>query len=106
MTNGRGKSDSSTVPANSLNKAEGPAAEVREGRELAKGNSLERNAPRTQGREGAPSALERVRQATTVHCALPPHLRRRTTADSVPDHEEGCGRGRRRGDVGALRRDP
>jgi hypothetical protein len=37
MTNGRGKSDSSTVPANSLNKAEGPAAEVREGRELAKG---------------------------------------------------------------------
>jgi RNA-directed DNA polymerase len=63
MTNGRGKSDSPTVPVNSLNKAEGPAAEVREGRELAKGNSLERNAPRTQSREGAPSALERVRQA-------------------------------------------
>jgi RNA-directed DNA polymerase len=63
MTNGRGKSDSPTVPVNSLNKAEGPAAEVREGRELAKGNSLERNALRTQCREGAPSALERVRQA-------------------------------------------
>ena len=65
MTNGRGKSDSFTVPANSLNKAEGPAAEAKEGRELAKGNSLERNAPRTQSREGAPSALERVRQAAT-----------------------------------------
>jgi len=33
-----------------------------EGRELAKGNSPERNALRTQSREGAPSALERVRQ--------------------------------------------
>jgi RNA-directed DNA polymerase len=65
MTNGRGESDSFTVPANSLNKAEGPAAEAKEGRELAEGNSLERNAPRTQGREGAPSALERVRQAAT-----------------------------------------
>jgi retron-type reverse transcriptase len=65
MTNGRGKSDSSTVPANSLNKAEGPAAEVRKERELAKGNSPERNAPRTQSREGVPSALERVRQAAT-----------------------------------------
>src|ERR1700722_14796980 len=65
MTNGRGKSDSSTVPVNSLNKAEGPAAEVGEGRELAKGNSLEHNALRTQSREGAPSALERVRQAAT-----------------------------------------
>jgi RNA-directed DNA polymerase len=63
MTNGRGKSDSSTVPAKSPNKAEGPAAEATEGRELAKGNSPERNAPRTQSREGAPSALERVRQA-------------------------------------------
>jgi RNA-directed DNA polymerase len=63
MRNGRGKSDSFTVPANSLNKAEGPAAEVREGRELAKGNSPERNVLRTQGRESTLSALERVRQA-------------------------------------------
>jgi RNA-directed DNA polymerase len=63
MTNGRGKSDSSTVPTSSLNKAEGPAAEAREGRELAKGNSPERNALRMQGRESTPSALERVRQA-------------------------------------------
>jgi hypothetical protein len=36
-----------------------------EGRELAKGNSPERNAPQTQGRNGAPSALERVRQAAS-----------------------------------------
>lgn len=36
-----------------------------EGRGLAKGNSPERNALRTQGREDALSALERVRQAAT-----------------------------------------
>ena len=63
--NGRGKSDGSIIPANSPNKAEGPAAEAREGRELAKGNSPEHNAFRTQGRENAPSALERVRQVAT-----------------------------------------
>ena len=64
MTNRRGKSDSSTVPAKSPNNAEGPAAEATEGRGLAKGNSPERNAFRTQGREDALSALERVRQAS------------------------------------------
>lgn len=63
MMYGRGKSDSSILPAKSPNKAEGPAAEAMEGRELAKGNSPERNALRTQSRQGAPSALERVRQA-------------------------------------------
>jgi len=61
--NGRGKSDSPVVPGKPPNKAEGPAAEVVEGRGLAKGNSPERNAPRTQGRASAPSALERVGQA-------------------------------------------
>ena len=65
MTNGRGKSDSSTVPAKSPNHAEGPVTETTEERELAKGNSPERNAFRTQGREDAPSALERVRQAVS-----------------------------------------
>jgi RNA-directed DNA polymerase len=65
MTNGGGKSDSSTVPPKSRNKAEGPAAEAMEGKELAQGNSPERNALRTQGRESAPSALERVRQAAS-----------------------------------------
>jgi group II intron reverse transcriptase/maturase len=63
MMNGSGKSDSSRVPAKLPNKAEEPAAEAMEGRELAKGNSAERNALRTQSRAGAPSALERVRQA-------------------------------------------
>ena len=63
MMNGRGKSDRPVVPAKSPNKAEEPAAEAMEGRGLAKGNSLERNALRTQGRDSAPSALERVRQA-------------------------------------------
>ena len=65
MMNERGKSDGSVVPAKSLNNAEGPATEVTEGRELAKGNSPECNALRTQGRESTPSALERVRQAAT-----------------------------------------
>jgi len=63
MMNGRGKSDSPIVPAKSLNQAEQSAAEAMEGRGLAKGNSPERNALWTQGQCGAPSALERVRQA-------------------------------------------
>jgi len=65
MMNGRGKSDSSEVPTKSPNNAEGPAAEAMEGRGLAKGNLPERNAFRTQGREDALSALERVRQAAS-----------------------------------------
>jgi group II intron reverse transcriptase/maturase len=63
MMNGRRKSDNSVVPEKLLNKAEEPAAEAAEGRGLAEGNSHERNALRTQSREGAPRALERVRQA-------------------------------------------
>ena len=62
MMNTRGKSDSSVVPGKSPNKAEEPVAEAMKGRGLAKGNSPERNALRTQGRGGAPSVLERVRQ--------------------------------------------
>ncbi len=61
MMNGYGKSDSPIVPEKSPNKA--LAAEGMEGRGLAKGNPLEHEASRTQGRTGAPSALERVRQA-------------------------------------------
>src|SRR5439155_15440763 len=60
MTNGRGKSDSCVVPTKSPNKAGTVAAEVMEGRRLAKGNLLESNAFRTQCRGDAPSALERV----------------------------------------------
>src|SRR5438093_12445636 len=63
MMNGRGKSDSSVLPQKPPNNVGQPAAEVVEGRGLAKGNSPERNALRTQSRDGAPSALERVRQA-------------------------------------------
>jgi len=57
------KSDGPAVPLKSPNNAGQPAAEEMEGRGPAKGNPLEQNAPRTQGREGAPSALERVRLA-------------------------------------------
>ena len=50
MMNGQRKSDSSVVPTKSPNKAKAPAAEVMEGRELAKGNSTQQNASRTQCR--------------------------------------------------------
>jgi len=63
MMNGRGKSDSPIVPRKPPNKAKGPAAEAVEGRGLAKGKKLGQNAPRTQGRAGAPSEHERLRQA-------------------------------------------
>jgi RNA-directed DNA polymerase len=63
MMNGSGKSDNPIVPRKPPNNAEEPAAEVVEGRGLAKGNTPERNAPRTQSRAGVSSALERVRQA-------------------------------------------
>jgi group II intron reverse transcriptase/maturase len=46
----------------SSNKAPERAAEGMEGRGLTKGNSPQSNASRTQGRSGAPSALERVRE--------------------------------------------
>src|SRR5713101_2299232 len=61
--NGHRKSDSPTVPMKSPNKAGQPAAEEMEGRGLAKGNPRQQNAPRTQRRQGAHSALERVREA-------------------------------------------
>jgi RNA-directed DNA polymerase len=57
------KSDRPIVPTKPSNKADPSAAEGVEGRGLAKGNTDEQNAPRTQCRtEGAPSALDRVRQ--------------------------------------------
>ena len=63
MTHGSGRSDRPVVPAKPSNKAEPSAAERAEGRGLAKGNTDEQNAPRTQRRAvGAPSALDRVRQ--------------------------------------------
>ncbi len=59
------KSDSLVVPMKAPNKAGQPAAEAVEGRGLAKGNLRQQNAPRTQCRQGALSALERVRRAAT-----------------------------------------
>src|SRR5438876_221420 len=63
MMDEHGKSDCSVVPRKLPNKAPERAAEAGEGREQTEGNAPERNALRTQGRGGAPSALERVRQA-------------------------------------------
>jgi RNA-directed DNA polymerase len=65
MMDARRQSHNAVVPENVPNKPAEPGAEVREGRGLAKGNSPERNVLRTQGREGAPSALARVRQVAT-----------------------------------------
>jgi len=65
MMNGPGKSDRPVVPAKSPNNAEQSAAEGTEGRGLAKGNLPQQNASRTQSREDAPSALERIRQAAS-----------------------------------------
>jgi len=61
--NDRGKSDSLVIPGKLPNKAVKAAAEVVEGRRLAKGNLPEGGACRTQSRGSADTALERVRQA-------------------------------------------
>ena len=61
MMDDRGKSHNSIVPEKSPNKDQ--SAEGMEGRELAKGKTLEQNTPRTQGRDGVQSALERIREA-------------------------------------------
>jgi group II intron reverse transcriptase/maturase len=63
MMDGRGKSDRSVVPKKLSNEAGQPAEEMVEERDLAKGNSPEGNAFRTQRRVNASSALERVRRA-------------------------------------------
>jgi len=62
MMHAGGKSDRPTVPVKLSNKAERTVAETVEGRGRTKGNLPEHNALRTQGREGAQSALERIRQ--------------------------------------------
>ena len=56
------QSDRPVVPTKAPNNPGGPGAEGLEGSGLAEGNPRQQNAPRTQGRDGAPSALERVRQ--------------------------------------------
>jgi RNA-directed DNA polymerase len=62
MMHESGQSDSPVVPGKSPNKAGQPAAEGMEGRGLATGNSRQRTALRTQSRDGASSALARVRE--------------------------------------------
>ena len=62
MMDGHGQSDRPIVPTKFPNKAGEPAAEGAEGRGLAKGNPSQQNAPRAQDREGARSALGRVRE--------------------------------------------
>ena len=62
-TNDRGKSDSPIVPEKPPNKTCKSAAEVVEGRGLAKGNTVKRAACRTQGRGNASTGLDRVRDA-------------------------------------------
>ncbi len=49
--NDRGKSDSRVVPAKLANKTGQPVAELVEERRLAKGNTGQQNAPRTQSRD-------------------------------------------------------
>lgn len=59
--NERGKSDSPVVPAKPSNKAQ--AAEMVEGRGLAKGNTAGPTRPGRRAGSGVPSGLDRVRQA-------------------------------------------
>ncbi len=63
MMRGHGKSDNSTVPKKSSNKVCQTGTERVEGRELAKGKTLEQTTLRTQCRGGVSSALERIRKA-------------------------------------------
>jgi RNA-directed DNA polymerase len=62
MMNRREQSDSSVLPRKSSNKAGRPVAEGMEGRELAKRNSRQTVALRTQGRARVIRGLERIRQ--------------------------------------------
>src|ERR1044071_8107445 len=61
--NGPEKSDGLIVPTKLPNDAGSPAKEAVGGRSPAKGNTGGQNAPRTQSRISAPSALDRVREA-------------------------------------------
>ena len=61
--NGPRQSDRPVVPAKSPNKDGASAAEGMEGRGLAKGSPSQQNGPWILGRDGALSALERVREA-------------------------------------------
>ena len=63
MMRGHGKSDNSIVQRKSSNKVRQRTTERMEGRELAKGKTLEQTTLWTHGRGGLPSALEWIREA-------------------------------------------
>ena len=104
----QGKSDGPVVPTKPPNNA-GPGRGGGGGKGLAKGNTTEQNASRTQSRTGVPSALERVRRAAAtregdaVHRAPPPR-HRRATPFGIPGTQAGRGAGSGWRDVGAVRR--
>ena len=62
-THGDGKSDSPVVPASPPNNAARAVAEAVEGRGLPEGNTAGKTRPGHSAGRGAPSALDRVRQA-------------------------------------------
>jgi len=66
MTNEREKADSAVVAAKPANKAGRPAAEPVERRAGTEGNAGQDRTLRTQGRDGAPQGLDRVRQAARL----------------------------------------
>jgi group II intron reverse transcriptase/maturase len=66
MMHEREKSDPVIVAAKPTNKAATAAAEPVEPRTGAEGNASQQSTPRTQGRERATQALERVRQAARL----------------------------------------
>ena len=61
MMDGEGQSDRPVVPTKSPNNAGRPVAEGMQGRDPAKENPSRQTVPRAQHRDGARSALERVR---------------------------------------------
>jgi hypothetical protein len=89
-----GKSDSPIIPKKFANKGTDASAtaEQTEARGLAKGNLRQQNAPRTQGRAGAPSALERVREAA-LEAALRHNLRQEPSAGNPLAGIRGGGHG-------------
>ena len=103
--NERGKSDGPVVPANLLNNAVSAVAEVGEERGSAKGNTAGKTRPGHRAGQGAPSALDRVREVArrdreARFTALLHHVDLdRLRAGVLGDQPEG----RARGEVGGLR---
>lgn len=78
MMNGQRKSDRLVVPTKPPNKARSRAAEVVEGRSLAREKVGGQNTPRTQSR------------TKRVQCALPPTSRSRTSLTSTSEARAQC----------------